>query len=77
MSGNVYEWCWNWKTESYDTETEVGCDPTGASAGSDRVGRGGGWSGNSDYCAVSCRNYGDPNGRSNVLGFRVVRASSK
>jgi len=76
MSGNVYEWCWNWLTDSYDTTTEGGSDPTGASAGSYRDYRGGGWSFNSDDCAVSCR-YGDyPYYRYYFLGFRVVRASS-
>ena len=76
MSGNVWEWCWNWFTDSYDTTTEGGSDPTGASAGSYRVYRGGGWSSNSDYCAVSCRNLNDPSLRYDNLGFRVVRASS-
>ena len=27
MSGNVWEWCWNWITDSYDTEAEGGSDP--------------------------------------------------
>ena len=76
MSGNVWEWCWNWWTNSYDAEAEGGSDPTGSSAGSYRVGRGGGWDGYSDGCAVSCRNYFGPYSRFD-LGFRVVRASSK
>ena len=79
MSGNVWEWCWNRYISGYggyDTTTEGGSDPTGFSAGSDRVGRGGCWDSSSDYCAVSFRsNYG-PGSRSNGLGFRVVRASS-
>ena len=76
MSGNIFEWCWNWFTDSYDTETEGGSDPTGSSAGSLRVNRGGGWSYSSDYCAVSFRNCFNPNNRSSNLGFRLVRASS-
>ena len=77
MSGNVWEWCWNWFTNSYDAEAEGGSDPTGTSAGSYRVYRGGSWDYNSDGCAVSYRRNGRPNDRYGNLGFRVVRASSK
>ena len=76
MSGNVGEWCWNWFTSKYDENTEGGNNPTGSSAGSSRVFRGGGWLDDSDGCAVSCRNYNNPSIRGNDLGFRVVRASS-
>ena len=76
MSGNVREWCWNWYTNSYNTGTEGGSDPTGASAGSRRVDRGGGWSSGSGRCAVSSRYYYDPLSRINGgLGFRVVRSA--
>ena len=76
MSGNVWEWCWNWHTNSYNTEAEGGSDPTGASSGSYRVVRGGSWGNYSDGCAVSCRGYNGPGNRLYYLGFRVVRASS-
>jgi formylglycine-generating enzyme required for sulfatase activity len=76
MSGNVLEWCWNWHTNSYNTGTEGGSDPTGSSAWSYRVNRGGSWGNNSGYCAVSCRSYHNPYNRSDCHGFRVVRASS-
>ena len=72
MSGNVWEWCWNWFTNNYNTGTEGGSDPTGASSGDYRVGRGGGWINFSDYCAVSCRDGYYPYGRRNHVGFRVV-----
>ena len=77
MSGNVYEWCWNWFTSEYDENTEGGNNPTGASSGSYRVFRGGSWHNGSDNCAVSYRGSNGPYLRSSYLGFRVVRASSK
>jgi formylglycine-generating enzyme required for sulfatase activity len=73
MSGNVMEWCWNWYTDSYDTTTEGGSDPTGASDGSSRVLRGGGFNNLSSGCAVSYRSYDSPSWHPEYLGFRVVR----
>jgi formylglycine-generating enzyme required for sulfatase activity len=75
MSGNVYEWCWNWDTDSYDTGKEGGSDPTGASSGTFRVIRGGGWNQHWYSCAVSYRDSAGPNSRLNCLGFRVVRSA--
>ena len=63
MSGNVYEWCYDW----YDTVSSSTAD-TGASSGSNRVqdakltefckqnSRGGSWNNNASNCAVSNRN---------------------
>ena len=76
MSGNVDEWCWNWHTIIYNTETEGGSDPTGSSAGSCRVIRGGGWSIGSNFCAVSYRSQSGPDFRNDSLGFRVVRLAN-
>ena len=59
MSGNVFEWCWGfWDASS-----------------SNRVYRGGGWisSAGMGDCAVSSRRSGNPDYRSNSLGFRLVR----
>ena len=76
MSGNVFEWCWNWFTIEYDENTEGGSDPTGTSAKSLRVCRGGGCYNNFDYCAVSCRGRDSPNGLGIHHGFRVVRQAN-
>ena len=76
MSGNVWEWCWNWYTNSYDTEAEGGSDPTGSSAGAYRVYRGGSWDFYSVGCAVSFRRSYYPNYLNYYLGFRVVRQAN-
>ena len=76
MSGNVGEWCWNWCTDSYDTQKEGGSNPTGASSGVSRIARGGNWSRSSSYCAVSYRSYNGPSGCNAGIGFRVVRSAT-
>ncbi|WP_277056296.1 SUMF1/EgtB/PvdO family nonheme iron enzyme [Treponema socranskii] len=48
MSGNVYEWCWDW----YKDPPAAGQDPTGPARGQYRIVRGGGWRENADW--VSC-----------------------
>ena len=72
MSGNVWEWCYDW----YDTVSSSTAD-TGASSGSSRVQRGGSWCSRDGGCQVSSRDFDSPYGRSSYYGFRVVRSSSK
>ncbi len=69
MSGNVWEWCQDWKG-SYSSSSQV--NPTGANSGSNRVYRGGGWSGNARYCRSSCRFSVTPGFRIFILGLRLV-----
>ena len=72
MSGNVWEWCYDWYGTVSSTTAE-----SGASSGSDRVQRGGSWVNDASICAVSYRYYYTPYYRFSFFGFRVVRSSSK
>ena len=59
MSGNVYEWCWDWygSGSGYPSGTE---DPAGPDTGRHRVKRGGSWNYGASDCAVSGRSYSVP-----------------
>ena len=71
MSGNVYEWCYDWNG-TITTTTPA----DGAASGSYRVHRGGGWDYRASSASVSYRYTDYPYDYSNFLGFRVVRPSS-
>ncbi|HEX37418.1 MAG TPA: formylglycine-generating enzyme family protein, partial [Candidatus Cloacimonetes bacterium] len=70
MSGNVWEWCWDWKG-SYSSSSQT--NPRGASSGSTRVLRGGGWYGYDNGCRVAYRGTDDPDLSNGDFGFRFVR----
>lgn len=73
MSGNVWEWCWDWYYGISNTETVT--DPCGASSGTFRVIRGGVWKRSAVECSVSYRGNNFPYGRYNSCGFRLVRSA--
>ena len=54
MSGNVYEWCQDWFSDSYYSSSPS-TNPTGPASGSRRVDRGGSWNDLAESCRVSYR----------------------
>ncbi|WP_255811290.1 SUMF1/EgtB/PvdO family nonheme iron enzyme [Treponema denticola] len=74
MSGNVWEWCWDW----YDDNTPAeGHDLDGVGAGSVRVIRGGSWFNRAIYAACASRDISNPVSRCDFLGLRVAYSVGK
>ncbi len=69
MSGNVWEWCSDWKG---DYSSSVQYNPTGPASGSNRVRRGGSWNVGAWYCRSSYRGYYYPDRRGINLGLRLA-----
>ena len=71
MSGNVYQWCSDWFGADYYKHSPLS-DPSGPTAGSARVLRGGIWSDYASLCRSAFRFNHRPDRRFHHLGFRVV-----
>ena len=72
MSGNAYEWCWDW----YDTEyyeTSPNNDPCRPASGKKRVQRGGAWTDIYESLRTTQRFGCNPTYKYHGGGFRIVR----
>ncbi len=73
MSGNVWEWCWDWYGE-YGTAAQN--DPCGPASGASRVMRGGSWLDPAELLRVACRARLGPSSTRTGYGFRLCLPSA-
>ena len=75
MTGNVWEWCWDWFESGYYAVSPPH-DPVGPASGTRRVMRGGSYLCHQSYCnryRTDARSSNTPDSATTNLGFRCAR----
>jgi formylglycine-generating enzyme required for sulfatase activity len=72
LSGNVWEWCWDY-FQNYSAKDQT--DPVGPAKGKFRILRGGSCNFNDSSARTGFRSARDPAAKAADVGFRVVRRS--
>jgi len=75
MSGNVWEWCWDWYDFDHYSFSDGATDPRGPAKGSGRVSRGGSWRDYAGTCRAANRNGWLPGYSTRRFGFRLALSS--